>query len=171
MNTLNRWGNASDVRRNKEYVLVKYKIMFFSKENKEIDVCRVVLPNIPLSNIILQKTAKRLNINNFRGVFFRDELPERPRANECGILNLDDSSGRGTHWVCWIKRGNYKVYFDVYGLPPPVELVKYLQSPVYNNSERIQPDNEVFCGHLCLYVLKKISNDDCNFLEVMNELF
>src|SRR6218665_1516799 len=156
---------------NKEYVLVKYKMSFFSKATKEIDVCGVVLPNISLSNIILQETAKRLNINNFRGVFLRDELPERPRANECGILNLDDSSGCGTHWVVWIKRGNYKVYFDGYGLLPPVELVKYLHSPVYYNSERIQPDSEVFCGHLCLCVLKKISNDDCNFQDVMNELF
>ena len=144
---------------------------YFSESIKEIDACGIVLPNVPLSNIILQKTAKRLNINNFRGVFLRDELPERPRANECGILNLDDSSGNGTHWVGWIKRGNYKVYFDGYGLPPPVELVKYLHSPVYYNSERIQPDNEVFCGHLCLCVLKKISNDDCNFQDVMNELF
>src|SRR6218665_2522081 len=144
---------------------------FFSKATKEVDVCGVVLPNIPLSNIILQNTAKRLNIKNFRGVFLRDELPERPRTNECGILNLDDSSGNGTHWVCWIKRCNYKVYFDVYGLPPPVELVKYLHSPVYYNSERIQPDNEVFCGHLCLYVLNKISKDVMNFQKVMNGLF
>src|SRR6218665_3490612 len=117
---------------------------FFSKATTEIDVCGVVLPNIPLSNIILQETAKRLNINNFRGVFIRDVLPERPRANECGILNLDDSSGSRTHCVCWIKRGKFKVNFDGYGLPPPVESLKYLYSPVYHNSERIQPDNQVF---------------------------
>src|SRR6218665_2913468 len=144
---------------------------FFPKSTKQMDVCVVVLPNIPLSNIILQETAKRLNINNFRGVFLRDGLPERPRTNECDILNLDDSSGSGTHWVCWIKRGNYKAYFDGYVLPPPVELVKYLHNPVYYNSERIQPDNKVFCRHLCLYVLKKNSNDDCNFQKVMNKLF
>src|SRR6218665_3974789 len=82
---------------NKEYVLVKYKMSFFPKSTKQIDVCGVVLPNIPLSNIILQETAKRLNINNFGGVFLGDELPERPRANECDILNLDDSRGSGTH--------------------------------------------------------------------------
>src|SRR6218665_505292 len=144
---------------------------FSFKATKEIDVCGVVIPNILLSNIILQETAKRLNIKHIRGVFLRDELPERTRTNECGILNLDDSSGSGTHWVVWIKRGNYKVYFDGYGLPPPFELTKYLHSPVYYNSETIQPDNEVFCGHLCLYVMKKISNDNCNFPENMNALF
>src|SRR6218665_3372582 len=140
---------------NKEYVLVKYKMSFFAESIKEIDVCGAVLPNIPLSNIILQKTAKRLNINNFRGVLLRDELPERQRANECGILNLDDSSGSGTHWVCWIKRGNYKVYFDGYGLHHPVELVKYLHRPVYYNSERIQPVTKCFAVIFACTCLKK----------------
>ena len=58
---------------------------------KEIDVCGVVLPNVPLSNIQLIEAAKKIKIRNFRGVFLRDELPKRPRENECGILNLDDS--------------------------------------------------------------------------------
>src|SRR6218665_2601271 len=87
---------------NNVYVFDKYK-KSFSESIKEIHVCGVVLPNIPLSNIIIQKSAKRLNINKFRGVFLRDELQERPRAKECGILNLDDSSWSGTHWVGWIK--------------------------------------------------------------------
>src|SRR6218665_676699 len=87
---------------NKEYVLVKYK-MNFSESIKEIDICGVLLPNIPLSNIILQKTAKRLNINNFRGVFLQDELRERPRENEYGILNLDHCRGSGIHWLSGVK--------------------------------------------------------------------
>ena len=135
---------------------------------KQIDVCGVALPNVALSNIELVETAKKIKIRNFRGVFLRDELPKRPRENECGILNLDDSSGKGTHWVGWIKRRDEKLYFDGYGLPPPTELLKYLIDPVYYNSERIQPDNEVFCGHLCLYVLKAIMNDGHKFQEVIN---
>src|SRR6188768_4061763 len=126
-----------------------------SRSVKNLDVEGIILPNKPLTNFELIEAAKKLNINNFRDVFLRDELPKKPRANECGILNLDDSSGRGSHWTCWIKRAKDKIYFDTYGLPPPTELVKYLKSPVHYNSERIQPDNEVFCGHLCLYVLKK----------------
>src|SRR5678816_4443801 len=101
---------------------------------KQIDVEGLTLPNIALSNIQLIEAAKKLNINNFRDVFLRDELPKKPRAIECGILNLDDSSGRGSHWTCWIKRAKDKTYFDSYGLPPPTELVKYLKSPVYYNS-------------------------------------
>jgi hypothetical protein len=136
---------------------------------KVIDVCGVVLPNVPLSNIQLIDAAKTMKIHNFRGVYLRDELSMTPKDNECAILNLDDSSGSGTHWVAWIKKRTEKYYFDGYGLPPPDELLKYLHSPVYYNSERIQPDNEVFCGHLCLYVLKMVG-DGMNFQEVINSL-
>ena len=132
---------------------VYYK-MSFSTE-KYIDVEGVLLPNVPLSNFQILDAARKFKIKNMRGVFVRDELPKRPKKVECGILNLDNSQGNGTHWTAWIKNGFEKLYFDSYGLAPPVELVDYLKDPVYYNSERIQPDGEVFCGHLCLYVLKK----------------
>jgi len=136
---------------------------------KNIDVEGVVLPNHPLTNFELLDAAKKLNIPNFSGVFLRDELLKKPRRKECGILNLDDSNGVGSHWCCFFKNGNDKFYFDSYGLPPPTELLKYLGGSVYYNSERIQPDNEVFCGHLCLYVLKAIANGR-KFQEVVNDL-
>ena len=136
---------------------------------KNIDVEGVVLPNHPLTNFELLDAVKKLNIKNFRGVFLRDTLPQKPRANECGILNLDDSNGGGSHWQGWFKNGNEKLNFDSYGLPPPTELLEYLKDPVYYNSERIQPDNEVFCGHLCLYVLKKLSEGH-EFQTIINDL-
>ena len=70
---------------------------------KNIDVEGVVLPNKPLTNFELIEAAKKLNIPNFRGVFLRDALPKKPRRNECGILNLDDSNGTGTALVQFFK--------------------------------------------------------------------
>src|ERR1043165_9414173 len=101
------------------------------KTVKNINVEGVILPNHPLTNIELLDAAKKLNIPNFKGVFVRDELPNKPRKNECGILNLDDSNGQGSHWCCFSNRGKDKIYFDSYGLPPPTELLKYLKGPVY----------------------------------------
>lgn len=40
---------------------------------------------------------------NFRGIFMRDDLPLKIRKNECGIVNLDISSGPGTHWTAYVK--------------------------------------------------------------------
>jgi len=137
---------------------------------RNIDVEGVVLSNHPLTNFELLDAAKKLNISNFKGVFLRDTLPKKPKRNECGILNLDDSSGEGKHWCNFLKKGKDKLYFDSYGLPPPTELFKYLKGPVYYNSERIQPNNGVFCGHLCLYVLKKLSQR-YKFQEVINNLY
>lgn len=135
----------------------------------DINVEGVVLPNVPLSNLQILDAAKTLKIKNMRGVFVRDELPKRPKKIECGILNLDDSTGNGTHWTAWIKNGNKKLYFDSYGLAPPVELVEYLKRPVLYNTERLQPNGTVFCGHLCLYVLKKCESK--NFQHVINNLY
>ena len=54
-----------------------------------INVEEVILPNVPLSNFQLIDAAKKLNLEKFRGALLRDELPKKPRAIECGILNLD----------------------------------------------------------------------------------
>lgn len=136
---------------------------------ENISVDGVILPNKPLSNFDLQDAAKVIKIPRFRGVFVRDNLPKRTNKLECGILNLDDSSGNGTHWVAWAKNGSTKYYFDSYGIQPPLEITRYLKSPILYNSERLQPDGEVFCGHLCLHVLKQLSLGE-HFQEVINNL-
>lgn len=137
---------------------------------ENIDVEGIILPHIPLSDKQLIDAAKKLKIKKFRGVFLRDELPRKPWLTECGIINLDDGRNGGTHWCCFIKVKNDKFYFDSYGLQPPTELVDYLKGSVYYNSERVQPDNMVCCGHLCLYVLKKLQNG-MGFQDVINTLF
>ena len=56
---------------------------------------------------------------------------QKQKLNECGILNLDSSSGDGSHWVMWFKKGKKKFYFDSYGVQPPSELIAYLKSPIF----------------------------------------
>lgn len=135
-----------------------------------INVEGLILPNKPLSNFQLIEAAKKLNITHFRGVFVRDQLPKKPKAIECGILNTGDSNTNGFHWICWYKNGDEKLSFDSYALPPPVELVDYLKRPVYYNSERIQYGDTVFCGHLCLYILKNLCVGG-DFQEILNGLW
>ena len=75
-----------------------------------IQVENVVLPNKPLSNFEIEDAVKKIGLKNFCGVFLRDALPKKPKRNECAIMNQDDTSGDGTHWVAWFKRGNDKRY-------------------------------------------------------------
>ena len=115
------------------------------------------LTNKPLTNFEIIDAVEKLRIPRFRGVFVRDNLPYNPKKNECGILNLDDTSGEGTHWVAWYRKNGKNFYFDSYGIQPPNELINYLKNSIFYNTEQIQPKGEVFCGHLCLYVLKQLS--------------
>ena len=136
-----------------------------------IKVGNVTLPNEPLSNFQILDAVKELRIPNFRGVFLRDELLKRPKRNECGILNLADDPP-GTHWTCWYKRDKVKIYFDSYGIQPPLEVIDYLGDPIYYSVEQIQPNGTFICGHLCLYVLKELSKGRTMkdiFLSLKNE--
>ena len=56
----------------------------------------------------------------------KDQLPTRPDILETSIINLDDNTGPGTHWVGYAICSRCIVYFNSYGLPPPREFVKYL---------------------------------------------
>jgi len=67
---------------------------------------------------------------------------------------VDDSLGDGSHGTAWFKNNNEKHYFDSFGIQLPFELVEYLKPPIYYNTEEVQPRDQVFCGHLCLYALK-----------------
>lgn len=128
------------------------------------------MPNESLSNLQLMDAVQKLKIPNFKGVFMRDNLPSKPRVKECGILNLDSSSGDGTHWTAWYKNGHKKFYFDSFGLDPPIEMISYLKPGIRYNTEQVQPRDQVFCGHLCLYILKGLSEDK-NLQDIINTLW
>lgn len=66
----------------------------------------VNLPHRPLTNIDLIKIAKILKIPYFCGVFMRNALPQSGvKTNEAAIVNLDDKTGSGTHWIAYRKTG------------------------------------------------------------------
>jgi len=119
------------------------------------------LPNRPLTDQDIIKYAKKFKINHFRGVFSRDNLPKKPHSIECAILNLDISSGKGSHWVAFYKNRDIVVYFDSFGnLAPPIELQKYLKgNEIKYNYTNYQNKNTFNCGHLFL-----------NFLQCKNQL-
>lgn len=93
-----------------------------------------------------------MKIPHFRGVFCLNELPKKVQRNEIAVINLDRSSGSGTHWVTYVKRGKCVYYYDSFGnLQPPKQLKKYFTScKILYNYEANQTYTSVNCGHLCL---------------------
>lgn len=93
----------------------------------------------------------------------RDSLPRISFDKECGVLNLDDEAGMGTHWVAYIinKKKNVIKYFDSFGnLRPPTEVISYLGSKINYNYIREQDFDTFICGHLCLRFLL----EQCNII-------
>lgn len=114
---------------------------------------KLIIPNKALSNEELTVYAKCLKIPFFRGVFMKDVLPKYMWVNETAIVNLDNTTGPGTHWVCYKKLNDIVYYFDSFGnLPPPLELQKYFSGVkrIMYNYDRLQNFNSSVCGHLCL---------------------
>lgn len=114
----------------------------------------------PLTNIDILKFGKY--VPHFRGVFMRTNLPKRCRKHECGVINLDDEEGPGTHWVSYYKWNN-KIcyYFDSFGdLQPFKEFIAYVggdKCKILYNYKRQQAFNTGVCGHLCLKFLLQMS--------------
>ena len=135
-----------------------------------ISIKNVILPNKPLNNFELDDAVKKLKIPCFRGVFLLETLPKKLSKKECGIVNFDKSGGPGTHWVAWYKSGKTKIYFDSYGVQPLIEVINYLGKTIRYNTDQVQPVGQVFCGHLCLCVLKGL-NMGYKFQNILNKFF
>ena len=64
-----------------------------------------------------------------RGIYSRDNLPNKIHRLETGIINLDNSIGGGTHWVCHRNVDKqFCEYFDSFGLIMPNEFKNYLHT-------------------------------------------
>lgn len=114
------------------------------------------IENKPLDENDILRFAKPLP--NFRGVFTRENLPKKVTCKdfECGVINLDDENGMGTHWVCFFRNKKNAFYFDSFGnLPPQIEFLNYIgdKCVIYYNHKSYQTYREVNCGHLCIKFL------------------
>jgi len=105
---------------------------------------------------------------NFKKVLMRDELTFWLKQNECRILNMDTSKNVGTHQVCWYKNGKDKIYLDSFGVQPPLELIKYLSSPIVYSTYQIQQYNDSNCSEWCLYILNKLNKSGDFFDIILN---
>ena len=130
----------------------------------------------PLSNFQIIEKCK--DIENFKGVFMRDELKnEKANCDECMVINIDHSRNEGTHWACLFIKNTVSFYFDSFGFEPTLEVIKYCKQLEGSTSGTrcyssfpIQKINEVICGHYCIYVLHRLSKGG-NFYDICDELY
>ena len=115
-----------------------------------------MLPH-PLTNFEIQKYYQ--NDLRFIGIYSRDNLPKIKDGTY--IVNLDEYSGIGTHWVAFYFNNNDDVtYFNSFGLEHiPKEIKTFINRPLstalQNKSIRtnifmIQAYDLIMCGYFCI---------------------
>lgn len=102
----------------------------------------------------LYRLCKKLEIKNIiicRTNELKNYLKNKKIQNY--ILNLDNY-GNGSHWVAYSPK--YKLYFDSYAQPPPLEIPK--NTKLASNKKELQTIEATDCGALCCLWLYYINN-------------
>ena len=87
--------------------------------------------------------------------FYERRIAEK-RTNGNYIINLQSSNEGWTHWTAWIIREKNSFYFDSFGAPPCVEIIRYCKkngTHLYFNNWIIQDLKSSLCGFYCLSLL------------------
>ena len=107
-----------------------------------------MLPHL-LTNFEIQKYNQ--NKNRFNGVFSQDNLPNKIKDGAY-IMNLDEYSDFGTHWVALYVKNNDITYFDNFGVEHiPKEIIKFIGNKnIKTNIFRIQAYDSIMCGYFCI---------------------
>jgi hypothetical protein len=99
----------------------------------------------------------------YGGVLPVDRLPtyQLRRTPRLYIINTDDSSGPGEHWILVYFKNSRGIYFDSYGFDVQDSRIKNFLaknsiSYIYN-SRHLQGALSQTCGYYCLYVARRLA--------------
>jgi len=113
--------------------------------------------NMETNTSELTKIGKKMFGGRFRGVYSSDRIPIM-KNKQYAIINLDDSTQGGSHWVSLIKEGNKSLVYDSFGrktykiLPELVQSGNGIVLETENDAE--QHHVEENCGQRSLAALK-----------------
>ena len=103
----------------------------------------------PLTNFEIKLYYK--NEPGFNGVYSRDNLPDKIKDGAY-VVNLDEYSDIGTHWVALYANNKTVRYFDSFefeNIPKEIKMFINNKSIIANNF-RIQAYNSVMCEYFCI---------------------
>ena len=107
------------------------------------------MPPHPLTIFDIQKYYQ--NEPEFNGDYSKDSLPNKIKDGAY-VINLDEYSDIGTHWISLYVKNNDITYFDSFGVEHiPKEIKKFIDSKnVISNIFRIQAYDSILCGYFCI---------------------
>ena len=106
------------------------------------------MPPHPLTNFEIQTYYQ--NEPRFTGVYSRDNLTKI--KDGAYVINLDEYSYIGTHWISLYVSNNNVTYFDGFGVEHiPKEIKTFInKSTIVTSIFRIQAYNSIMCGYFCM---------------------
>ena len=108
------------------------------------------MPPHPLANFEIQKYYQ--NEPKFNGVYSRDNLPDKIKDGAY-IINLDEYSDIGTHWVALYVCNDYVTYFDSSGVEHISKEIKTFIDGSLSITTiifRIQAYDSIMCRYFCI---------------------
>ena len=93
-----------------------------------------------------------LNESDIQRVYKYIIYPRDSKINsDEAFVNIDNGSMGGSHWTCFIVKGNKLFYFDSFGGQPDNFLQNKLPKPIIYHNYKIQDINSRLSGSYCLY--------------------
>ena len=117
----------------------------------------------PLSNVQIdryfepyRKTRDKL----FLGCYSKDELQALTAKAGFAVINMQNSDkGSGTHWVAFYLCRPIGIYYDSFGIVPPIAIKQYMQRVRKRNIFCDTDEQNIkshLCGYFCVYVLREL---------------
>ena len=103
----------------------------------------------PLTNFELQ--AYYQNEPRFNGIYSRDNSPDKIKDGAY-VVNLDEYSDIGAHWIALYVNDKTVTYFDSFGVQHiPIEIKKFINNKnIIANIYRVQNYDSIMCGYFCI---------------------
>ena len=91
------------------------------------------------------------NESRFNGVYSTDNLRNKIKDGAY-VINLDEYSDIGTHWIALYIKNNIFTYFDSFKVEHiPKEIKKFIKNRnIKKNIFRIQAYDSIMCGYFCI---------------------
>ena len=106
-------------------------------------------------------------VSQFKGAYACDLLPAKPEGDFSVVINTDDSSASGDHWLVLARKNGKLFFIDSYG--------RHYKDPTFNpnfkklimnyigkekavcNRKWLQRLTSNVCGEYCVYFIKELS--------------
>ena len=107
------------------------------------------MPPHPLTNFEIKKYYQ--NEPRFNGVYSRNN-PPKTLNDGAYVINLDEYTDIGTHWIALFCNRTEIVYFDSFGVEHiPEEIKEFIGNKnIKANIFRVQANDSVMCGYFCI---------------------